>query len=104
MWISNLFRSRTSPLLRHRAHLRLELLEDRNLLATSVFVDLNNITGIADGTALRPFTTLQAAVTAAPDDSIIRVAQGTYTESVVLPSKDLQLLGGFVGGTAAGYA
>jgi hypothetical protein len=115
MWIQNFFRSlsltsrRQRPaarpaLPRHRACFRLEPLEDRTLLATSFFVDLNNVTGVSDGTALRPFTTIQAAVTAAPDDTNIMVAQGTYAESVVIPSKDLQLLGGFVGGTAAAYA
>ena len=79
-------------------------METRTLLAASVFVDANNTTGVADGTALHPFSTVQAAVTAAvaaaDPDTTIKVAQGTYAENVVIPDASLQLLGGFAGGTS----
>ncbi len=84
---------------------RLEILEERMLLAASVlYVDANNTTGTSDGTVTHPFPTIQAAVTAATAGTMIDVAQGTYAENVVLPDMDVQLLGGFAGGTAAGYA
>jgi len=91
-----------------RVALRFEELEDRTVPATSLlYVDQNNTTGVADGTAATPFATIQAAVTAASaaasDDAIIKVAQATYSENVVVPDKNVQLLGGFVGGTVAAY-
>ena len=89
------------PRARRGAVLHLQDLESRTLPAT--FVDANNTTGVEDGTALRPYTTVQAAVTAAPANEVISVAQGTYAENVVIPDVSLQLLGGFAGGTAAAY-
>lgn len=41
-------------------------------------------TGTSDGTRDKPFTTIQAAVTAAPRDATIAVADGVYNESVTL--------------------
>lgn len=82
----------------------LELLENRTLLAATLFVDTNNHTGVANGSATKPFTTIQAAVAAAQADDVIKVARGTYSENVVIPDTTLQLQGGFVGGTESAYA
>ncbi len=83
-----------------------ELLETRALLAANLFVDVNNTTGTEDGTALHPYNSVQEAATAAAatEDVTIRVAQGTYAENVIAPNTNLQLLGGFAGGSADDYA
>src|SRR4051794_32172737 len=76
--------SRRPRLPRCGVTLLLEPLETRTLLSVSIFVDDSNTTGVTDGSATKPFTTIQAAVTAAPaapEDAIIRIAQGTYSEN-----------------------
>ncbi len=88
----------------HRTGSVLELLENRTLLAATLFVDANNHTGVANGSATKPFTSIQAAVTAAQADDVIKVARGTYSENIVIPDTTLQLQGGFVGGTESAYA
>lgn len=65
-------------------------------------VDKNN-TGSEDGSALHPYNTVQEAVGAATPETTIKVAKGQYEENVTLGSDNLLLLGGFVGGTTAGY-
>ncbi len=72
--------------------------------ATTLYVDARNTTGIADGSALHPFTSVQAAVDAAGANTAIDVAMGTYAENVTIPDKSVTLVGGFVGATSAGYA
>ncbi len=67
-------------------------------------VDVHNTTGVANGSTSRPFASIQAAVKAAPGNATIEVAGGTYTENVTLADRSLTLLGGFAGGTRAGYA
>jgi len=56
--------------------------------ATKVlWVDTNRVdTYTADGTILRPFTTVNAAVAVATVGTLINIAGGSYTEDVVLPS------------------
>jgi pectin methylesterase-like acyl-CoA thioesterase len=69
-----------------------------------LYVDGRNTTGTSDGSGARPFTTVQTAVNAATPGATIDVAAGTYLENVVVPDRSLTLLGGFAGGTSAGYA
>jgi hypothetical protein len=69
-----------------------------------IFVDHNNTTGLSDGSAAKPFTTIQAAINSAAGNAIIEVAKGTYNESVVVPDRNMQLLGGFAGAAPATYA
>lgn len=66
-------------------------------------VDLNNETGVADGTTLRPFTTITAAVAAAGNGDRVLVARGQYNGPVAIEGKTVELLGGYPGGSALGY-
>jgi hypothetical protein len=69
-----------------------------------VHVDHNNA-GSENGTALRPYRTIQGAINNAGSGDTIKVAQGTYIESVGLPwLTGALLLGGFKGGSSADYA
>jgi hypothetical protein len=69
-----------------------------------VHVDHTNA-GIEDGSALHPYRTIQGAINNAANGDTIKVAQGTYTESVDLPGLyGALLLGGFKGGSAEDYA
>jgi hypothetical protein len=72
--------------------------------AADLRVDENNQTGVENGSALRPYRTLTAAVAAAQNDDRILVARGNYAGPVRVESKTLTLLGGYAGGTTAGYA
>jgi len=60
-------------------------------------VDGRNLSGSADGSALRPFPSIQAAVDVAAAGDTVAVAVGHYAESVHVHGKGLSLLGGFVG-------
>lgn len=71
---------------------------------TILYVDARNTTGNANGSALLPFTTVQAAVNAASAGTTIAVARGTYQENVIVPDLSVTLRGGFAGGTTADYA
>ncbi len=68
-------------------------------------VDKNNTTGVEDGTAQKPYNTIQEAVAAATGggEHTIRVAQGEYNEDVVIDAATVHLLGGFAGGSTADY-
>jgi len=68
----------------------------------TMHVDGNNA-GDQDGSALHPCRTIQAAIDIAGDGDTVKVAQGTYTENVVLNHAVL-LLAGFQGNSAANYA
>ena len=59
---------------------------------TKIFVDVNNSSGVEDGTALHPFKSIQAGVNAAASRDIVGVASGIYYENVVLPA-GVQLIG-----------
>ena len=72
--------------------------------SSTKYVDLNNTTSTVDGSAAKPFRTIQAAVNAAGANATIKVAAGTYKENVTIPDKGLTLLGGFTGATSAQYA
>ena len=53
--------------------------------------------GSENGSPSNPYHTIQAAVNAASNGDIIKVAQGTYSEAVRISQKKVQLLGGFAG-------
>ena len=72
--------------------------------ASSLYVDDDNTTGTEDGSAQRPFDTLQEAVDAALAGDVIHVAAGTYTENVRIQDKAVVLQGGYAGGSAADYS
>lgn len=48
------------------------------------------------GTRERPYTSLAQAVTRAPAGAVLVLAKGTYREAIVLPPKDLTILGACV--------
>ena len=50
-----------------------------------------------NGSASNPYRTIQAAINAASNGDIIKVAKGTYSEAVQIKNKKVQLLGGFAG-------
>jgi len=54
--------------------------------------------GTGNGSAANPYKTIQAAVNAASNGDIIKVAKGTYAEAVKIEQKKVQLLGGYAGG------
>lgn len=68
-----------------------------------VAVDDDNQTGVEDGSTLRPYVSIQAAIKAATSGDTIAVAAGSYHEKVKVRDKSLHLLGGHPGGTAASY-
>ncbi|MGV8039156.1 MAG: right-handed parallel beta-helix repeat-containing protein [Thermoanaerobaculaceae bacterium] len=65
-------------------------------------VDGRNLSGVTDGSAARPFVTVQAAVDAAAAGDTVAVAVGHYREAVHVHGKGLRLLGGYVGATSYG--
>ncbi|MBM4032914.1 MAG: hypothetical protein FJ291_14155, partial [Planctomycetes bacterium] len=69
---------------------------------TELCVDAANGTGTENGTARWPFSTVGEAVQASAGGEIVRVAAGTYRETVTLANTILYLRGGYVGG--ADYA
>ncbi|MDR2971098.1 MAG: T9SS type A sorting domain-containing protein [Bacteroidales bacterium] len=61
-----------------------------------ICVDCNS-SGSENGTPSNPYRTIQAAVNAASNGDIIKVAKGAYSEAVQISQKKVQLLGGFAG-------
>jgi len=53
--------------------------------------------GSQNGTPANPYHTIQAAVNAAANGDIIKVAKGTYLEPIQILEKKVELLGGFAG-------
>lgn len=72
--------------------------------AATMHTDVNNVTGTEDGTGLHPFATIQAALDAAASGDTVKVAQGVYAENIVVNAKQIELRGGYAGGSRAGYA
>jgi hypothetical protein len=62
-----------------------------------VYVDAH-ATGAEDGTKASPFRTLAKAFGGAAPSGVVWVAAGTYPEQLIVPSKDLTVLGGFAPG------
>ncbi|MBY0231939.1 MAG: right-handed parallel beta-helix repeat-containing protein [Gemmataceae bacterium] len=77
--------------------------DPRAVIPASLHVDAANA-GAQDGSALRPFRTVQQAIDRAKDGAVIAVARGTYPENVRVRDKAVRLYGGYAGGTKAGYA
>ena len=73
------------------------------MIPANLYVDDDNA-GAQDGSALRPFRTVQQAIDAAKDNAVIAVAGGTYPQNIRVQEKAVRLYGGYVGGTKAGYA
>ena len=59
---------------------------------TKIYVDVNNNSGIENGTVLYPFKSIQAGVNAAVTGDIVGVAPGIYYENIIL-AEGVQLLG-----------
>jgi hypothetical protein len=73
--------------------------------AATLNVDDDNHTGTEDGSAAHPYATVQkAADKAATTGDVIQIAAGTYAGGTKVMNKQVQILGGFAGGTSAGYA
>jgi len=69
---------------------------------TIVHIDDTNTTGNQDGTAQRPFKNIQAGIDAVADDGTVKVARGTYRESLEIDGKTVTIQGGYPGGTYPG--
>jgi len=64
-----------------------------------------NTSGTEDGTNLRPFSTIAAAVAVLQTGDVIQVARGRYNEAVEIVGRSFSLVGGFRGAaSAADYA
>jgi predicted outer membrane repeat protein len=70
--------------------------------ATTIFVDVDNTSGIEDGSRGHPFNTLREGITAARDGDVVGVAPGVYTQTfgpsltpnyVIDGLRDFKLLG-----------
>jgi len=75
----------------------------RAVIPASLYVDDDNA-GAQDGSALRPFRTVQQAINAANGNAVIAVAGGVYPENIRVQEKAVRLYGGYAGGTRADYA
>jgi hypothetical protein len=71
--------------------------------AADLHVDARN-GGTTDGSAARPFRSIQAAVDAAAPGDVVKIARGTYAEAVFVDVANLSIEGGYAGATADTYA
>jgi len=69
----------------------------RGPLLAAACVDDGNTTGEELGTAEHPFDTIQEGVAAVADGGTVKVARGTYRESVTIAGKSATIRGGYVG-------
>ena len=73
-------------------------------IVADLFVDDSNTSGTQNGSAQKPYASVQAAIDASSgDQTTIAVAAGVYAENVRIENKAVHLFGGFVGGTVADY-
>jgi hypothetical protein len=61
--------------------------------STTVYVDQSYTGGASDGTDVSPWTSLAQAIAAAPSGAIVAVAAGSYSGSVTIANKPIQLWG-----------
>ena len=73
-------------------------------VAEDLHVDRNNMTATKDGSSLRPYATIQAALEAASAGDAILVARGVYAENVRIQGKRIALRGGYAGAPSGNYA
>lgn len=66
--------------------------------AANIYVNAAYTGQLKNGERSHPFTTIQAAALAAGDTDTIKVARGTYLESISIASKNITLLGGYKNG------
>lgn len=85
------------------ASLMTVLLHARESRAEDVHVDRNNTTATANGSLLRPYATIQAALDAASSGDSVLVARGIYQENVRVQGKSIALRGGYTGAPTASY-
>jgi hypothetical protein len=64
------------------------------VIAAKIFVDDDNA-GQQDGSALRPFKTVQQAIDAAANNDVIAVAGGHYPQNIRVQEKAVRLYGGY---------
>src|SRR4051812_18266722 len=64
--------------------------DGRTVIPANLFVDGANA-GAQDGSALRPFRTVQQAINAAKGNAVIAVAGGTYPENIRVQEKTVRL-------------
>ena len=75
----------------------------RTVIPADLHVDDDNA-GVQDGSALRPYRTVQQAIKAAKANAVIAVARGIYPQNIRVQEKVVRIYGGYVGGTKASYA
>jgi len=68
--------------------------DPRAVIAAKFFVDDDNA-GQQDGSALRPFKTVQQAIDAAANNDVIAVAGGNYPQNIKVSEKAVRLYGGY---------
>ncbi|WP_254512272.1 right-handed parallel beta-helix repeat-containing protein [Anatilimnocola floriformis] len=74
----------------------------RIVVPANLYVDDDNA-GAQDGSALRPFRTVQQAINLARDNAVIAVAGGAYPENIRVQERAVRIYGGYAGGTKADY-
>ena len=65
---------------------------------TSLCVDGGASGSGGNGTPTNPYRTIQAAINAASNGDVVKVAKGTYSGAILIEQKKVQLLGGYAGG------
>ena len=66
----------------------------KTVVPANLYVDDDNV-GAQDGSATRPFRTVQQAINAAADKAVIAVAGGAYPENIRVQEKTVRLYGGY---------
>ena len=63
--------------------------------AYNFYVDVNNTTGVEDGSIQNPYNSITEAVNDANGEAVIKVAKGIYYESVFVPYDGIKFYGGY---------